>query len=64
MDKLWINAKRALGAVLGCATGAGVASALHLVGVDITPELAGALAGVLLVIGGMLAPKARRRVKG
>lgn len=48
--------KKLLGALLGGATGVGVAAVLHAAHVEVTPELATTLAALLAALGTYLAP--------
>jgi hypothetical protein len=49
--------KKALGALLGGATGVGVAALLHAVHLDVAPEVATGIAGALAALGAYLAPR-------
>ncbi|HKS46366.1 MAG TPA: hypothetical protein VJT49_14895 [Amycolatopsis sp.] len=50
------RAKKAIGALLGGATGVGVAAILHAAHLDVAPELATTIAGLLAALGTYLAP--------
>lgn len=53
----WRNFWKAIGTLLGSLTAGAVIAGLNIVNIDITPEMAGAIAVIGATLGTILAPK-------